>query len=86
MNPMIEVKNLKYKYPHTDKLVLDDINFTVEKGEFIGIVGANGAGKSTLTQALSVWCPNSIRGRMVDRFWWMACRHPKTRLHRSVKR
>ena len=43
MNPIIEVKNLKYKYPHTDKLVLDDISFTIEKGEFIGIVGANGA-------------------------------------------
>ena len=62
MNPIIEVKNLKYKYPHTEKLVLDDISFTVEKGEFIGIVGANGAGKSTLTQALVGLVPQFYKG------------------------
>ena len=62
MNPIIEVKNLKYKYPHTDKLVLDDISFTIEKGEFIGIVGANGAGKSTLTQALVGLVPQFYKG------------------------
>ena len=37
MNPIIEVKNLKYKYPHTDKLVLDDISFTIEKLSLIHI-------------------------------------------------
>lgn len=62
MNPIIEVKNLKYKYPHTEKLVLDDISFTVEKGEFIGVVGANGAGKSTLTQALVGLVPQFYKG------------------------
>lgn len=35
------------------KLVLSDINFTVEAGETVGIVGANGAGKSTLLKVIS---------------------------------
>ena len=31
----LEVEHLKYRYPHTKKLALDDISFTAEKGEFI---------------------------------------------------
>ena len=49
--PVIAVENLKYRYPNTESLALDGLSFTVEKGEFIGIVGENGAGKSTLSQA-----------------------------------
>ena len=36
--PVISVENLKYRYPHADALALDGLTFTVEKGEFIGIV------------------------------------------------
>ena len=43
---LIEVKDLKYRYPGTTELALDSVSFTVEKGEFIGIAGENGAGKS----------------------------------------
>ncbi len=42
----IEVKNLSFSYG--DRPVLHDINFTVEKGEFLSILGPNGVGKSTL--------------------------------------
>ena len=59
---LIEVKDLKYRYPGTTELALDDVSFTVEKGEFIGIAGENGAGKSSLSQALLGLIPQFYKG------------------------
>lgn len=58
----IEVEHLKYRYPHTERLALDDLSFSVEKGEFIGIIGENGAGKSTLSQAFTGLVPQFYKG------------------------
>lgn len=58
----LEVEHLKYRYPHAKKLALDDISFTAEKGEFIGIIGENGAGKSTLSQAFCGLVPQFYKG------------------------
>lgn len=58
----IVVEHLKYRYPLTDELALKDISFTVEPGEFIGIIGENNAGKSTLCQALVGIIPNFYKG------------------------
>ena len=56
MKPILEVKNLTYIYsvgtPFEHK-ALDDISFSVERGEFIGIIGHTGSGKSTLMQQLN---------------------------------
>lgn len=55
----IIVKNLDYKYPETDKLVLHDINFEVKKGQTLGIIGRTGCGKTTLVNLfLRVFDPN----------------------------
>ena len=48
----IKVENLKYRYPNTTKLALDGLDFEIEKGSFIGIIGENGAGKTTLVKLL----------------------------------
>ena len=56
MKPILEVKNLNYIYsagtPFEHK-ALDNISFSVERGEFIGIIGHTGSGKSTLMQQLN---------------------------------
>lgn len=44
----IQVNNLNYKYPETDKYVLNDISFEVKKGQTLGIIGRTGSGKTTL--------------------------------------
>ena len=44
----IEVNNLSFCYPGTDKQVLKDISFTVEPGQMVALVGRSGSGKSTL--------------------------------------
>ena len=59
---LIEVKNLKYRYPHRSDLALDGLDFQVEKGQFIGIAGENKAGKSTLCQAFAGLVPTMFRG------------------------
>ncbi|HOD93718.1 MAG TPA: ABC transporter ATP-binding protein, partial [Clostridia bacterium] len=48
----IEFSKVSFKYPKTDKLILDDISFIIEKGQKISIVGLNGAGKSTIVKLL----------------------------------
>lgn len=52
---MIELKNISKKYYTTtgSRLVLNNINFSLKKGEKIGILGRNGAGKSTLIRLIS---------------------------------
>ncbi len=51
---MIEVKNLKKVYRSDEKetVALNNISFSVEKGEMIAIIGPDGAGKSTLIKSL----------------------------------
>ncbi|MBZ9571022.1 ATP-binding cassette domain-containing protein [Methanobrevibacter sp. TMH8] len=44
---IIEAKNITYLYPDGTK-ALDNINFNVEKGQIVSLLGKNGAGKSTL--------------------------------------
>lgn len=51
--PKIEFKNVTFKYPNTDKVVLKNFNLTINPGEKIAIVGINGAGKTTMVKLLS---------------------------------
>jgi len=48
--PYIELKDVSFVYPGTDKKALDGVSLAVEKGEFVGIIGQNGAGKTTLVK------------------------------------
>lgn len=48
----IEFKNVSFKYPEGDKVILDDISLKIEAGEKIALVGLNGAGKTTLTRLI----------------------------------
>lgn len=59
---VIEIDGLKYRYPETEKLALDNLSFSVEKGEFIGVIGRNKSGKSTLCYALAGLVPHFFSG------------------------
>ncbi|WP_213990563.1 energy-dependent translational throttle protein EttA [Sodalis sp. dw_96] len=48
---VLEVQNLRKSYG--DRLLIDDLSFSVPKGAIVGIIGPNGAGKSTLFRILS---------------------------------
>lgn len=51
MTTALEVKNINKKYK--DKAVLNDINFSIQSGEIVALIGKNGAGKSTLINIIT---------------------------------
>lgn len=48
--PLIEVRNLHKRY--RDHVAVDDVSFTVERGEIFGLLGTNGAGKTTTVECV----------------------------------
>ena len=56
MAPFLQVQNLNHIYSQGtpfEHVALNDVSFSVERGEFIGIIGHTGSGKSTLMQHLN---------------------------------
>jgi len=51
MKKIIELNNIVKKYG--DKIILDDISFTIYQGNFVSIIGPNGCGKTTLVNMIS---------------------------------
>lgn len=64
MPNIIEVKNLTYAYPRTDKPALKDISFQVPEGQFLAVIGPTGAGKSTLCYCFNGAVPRLFGGEM----------------------
>ena len=50
MNSFFQLSNLTYKF--SNKLIFKDLNLSVSKGDFIGIIGPSGAGKTTLLRII----------------------------------
>lgn len=50
---MLTVSNLSYRYPESTRPALSNVSFSVERGEYVAILGANGSGKSTLVRCIA---------------------------------
>lgn len=50
--PIIEFKNVSFKYPNSERYILKNLDIEIKPGEKIAIVGENGAGKTTLVKLL----------------------------------
>ena len=50
---MLKFNNVTFRYPQDDYTMLKELSFSVEKGEFISIIGASGCGKSTIFRLIN---------------------------------
>ena len=56
----IALQNVHFSYPAHNQSVLHDVNFSIDKGEFIGLIGPSGAGKTTIVDlCLRLYVPHS---------------------------
>ena len=62
----LEVRNLSFVYPQTDRQVLDDINFVAEPGQMVALVGRSGSGKSTLANLIPRFYEHTIGEIRID--------------------
>ena len=49
---ILEIKNVVFRYEEEKDMIINHVSFSLEKGEFISIVGKNGCGKSTLAKLI----------------------------------
>lgn len=60
--PLIECRDLTFRYPGEEKFILKDLTCTINEGEFLAIIGGNGSGKSTLCKAFNGLIPHFYVG------------------------
>ncbi|MGI6108770.1 MAG: ABC transporter ATP-binding protein [Eubacteriaceae bacterium] len=48
----IDIRNLTFSYPDADRLALDDVSFSINKGEYLAVCGSSGCGKTTVLRHL----------------------------------
>lgn len=58
----IEIKNLTFTYPGAKAPTLKQVDVSIEKGDFLAVIGNNGCGKSTLCRTLNGLIPHFITG------------------------
>lgn len=59
---MIEIQELTFKYTTAKQNALENISLTIEKGDFVGIIGESGAGKTTFCSCINGLIPHHYTG------------------------
>lgn len=62
----VEFRNVSFRYPDAEMNVLENINFTVEKGQTIAFIGSTGSGKSTLINLIPRFFDTSFGEVLID--------------------
>lgn len=63
---IIEIKELEFKYEHSEIPILKNINLAIKKGELIGIMGESGCGKSTLLKLIMRFWDSDAGNILID--------------------
>lgn len=64
---MLEIKGLKKSFDENERIILEDINLNIEKGEFISILGPSGCGKTTLLNIIA-GIEKEFQGEIISEF------------------
>jgi energy-coupling factor transporter ATP-binding protein EcfA2 len=59
---LIELRNVSFSYGESSEKALDSVSLSVEKGEFIGVIGGTGEGKTTLALCFNGLIPQMVKG------------------------
>lgn len=62
VKPIIQVKDVSFTYPGAEEKVLNNVNFTINEGEFVAIIGGNGSGKTTICKTFNGLIPKFYVG------------------------
>jgi energy-coupling factor transporter ATP-binding protein EcfA2 len=62
--PLINIENLRFEYTGSDIPALQEINLSIEKGEFILLIGPSGCGKTSLCRCLNGLIPHFYPGNL----------------------
>ena len=73
-DPVLDVRNLRVEFPGVKQPVVDDLSFTLQRGQTLGIVGESGSGKSITSLAIMGLLPNP--GRVTQgEIWFQKANH-----------
>jgi energy-coupling factor transport system ATP-binding protein len=64
---LIRMGNASWQYEDSKKNALGDINFSLDEGDFVGVIGPNAAGKSSLCRLCNGLIPHSFEGNLTGR-------------------
>ena len=62
----LELRNVSFSFPGTDKLILDNVTLSIPKGASVGLIGETGSGKSTLANIVMGLLPPSAGQLLID--------------------
>ncbi|NJC95558.1 MAG: ABC transporter ATP-binding protein [Anaerolineales bacterium] len=81
---IVNLQNVTYKYPLTEKPALQNIDLQMKEGEFVAVIGPNGAGKSTLCYTLAGFVPHFFKGELTGSVEVARNETSKSNLHEWV--
>ncbi|MGY5766452.1 ABC transporter ATP-binding protein [Brachybacterium sp. DNPG3] len=61
-DPVIVVKDLSFRYPGTDRDTLRNVDLTIDRGDFVAVIGGNGSAKTTLCKTFNGLVPHYWNG------------------------